>query len=751
MAISKEKYLRLFLDEFRENLLSAENQIILLKSDRENADALVTLLRTLHTIKGSTRMLQFTSMEKLIHGTETVFKGVRDGRYPVDARLVRFFFLVADRLRAAADAVERGEADTVADGDALLDACEKLGANEAFDLASIEPAREVMSGGDDQSSTDSATPSAPAGTPAAAGNAPKAAAPERPVEASGHLDSSIRVDSETIDRSISLVNTLTIRQLRMRTASEQLDLLEKRLTASYRTAPDAKAMRKDLAQMARAIRQYRAQYSDHLFEIEHGTQELRDTVIGMRMMPLSVVLERFPRMVEETASSLGKDVGITIVGDSVRLDRTVLAKLSDPLIHLVRNSIDHGIESPEKRKKAGKPERGSIRIECRTEGSRISVLVSDDGGGLDYPAIRAKAIALRPESEADIKRASDESLAHFLFQPGFTTRSTSSSLSGRGIGLDIVKTNIEAAKGQIHLESVSGAGCRFTLLLPVSASTMDGMFVLCSGMKFFIPATTIGRTLLIDAADCFSIHQKELFKLDGVNIQLSELATALQLEQKERNTDKLPVLLVRGAAETVGIAVERILGYDSLVYQPLPPGLRKNGLVQGIVFDTAFNIVPILNMWAVLDRLRSVRAMDTHRRFAASGAQEKPTILVVDDSISTREIEMSMLELEGYEVVGAFDGMDALEKIRETHFDLVVSDLNMPRMDGLQLLENIRNDDSIKNLRFVFVTTVDEPESRQKAESLGADRYILKSSFEQDDLIDTVRALVSGSGKTDGR
>ncbi len=741
MAISKEKYLQLFLDEFRENLLAAENQIILLKNDRENTDALATLLRTLHTIKGSSRMLQFGLMEKLIHGTETVFKGVRDGRYPVDARLVRFFFLVADRLRSAADSVERGGPDTVEDLDAILVACEKLSANEAFDLASIAPLR--------QEPQNTVNAPAQAEAPATATEHPRAGelASAVPVQ----LDSSIRVDSKTIDQSISLVNTLTIRQLRMRAAAEQLDSLEKRLTTAYHSAQDLKAMRKDLAAMARAIRQYRAQYSDQLFEIEHGTQELRDAVIGMRMLPLSVVLERFPRMVEETAASLGKDVGITITGDSVRLDRTVLARLSDPLIHLVRNSLDHGIETPEKRLQAGKPARGSIRIECKTEGSRISVVVSDDGGGLDYPAVRAKAIALRPENEADITRMPDESLAHFLFQPGFTTRATSSALSGRGIGLDIVKTNIEAAKGQIHLDSVTGEGSRFTLLVPVSSSTMDGMFVLCSGFKFFIPATTLGRTLLIDQADCFSIHQKELFKLDGVNIQLSELATALQLEQKERKTEKIPVLLVRGASETVGLAVERILGYDSLVYQTLPPGLRKNPLVQGVVFDTAFNIVPILNMWAILDRLRSVRAMDTHRRFQASGAQEKPTILVVDDSISTREIEMSMLELEGYEVAGAFDGVDALEKLRETRFDLVVSDLNMPRMDGLQLLENIRNDEAIKGVRFIFVTTVDDPATRQQAASLGADKYILKSSFEQDDLVDSVRALISGPGAVNGR
>jgi len=779
MAISKEKFLRLFLDEFRENLLAAENQIILLKNDRDNADALATLLRTLHTMKGSTRMLQFTSMEKAVHGTETVFKGVRDGRYAVDARLVRFFFIVADRLRAAADSVERGEGDSVPALDTLLAACERLGANEPFDLSSLAPAEPAEAAGvADVPSPGTPSPGTPSpgtadsgttlpaasgpirrGGTAASARGGASARPAGPEQASasdaddgaaggsGRLDSTIRVDSGAIDRSITLVNTLTIRQLRLRSASDLLDGIEKRLGQSWRSATDLKALRKELSAIARSIRAFNAQHTEQLFEIDHGMQELRETVIGMRMLPLSMILDRFPRMVEETASALGKDVCIVINGDGVRLDRTVLAKLSDPLIHLVRNAIDHGIEAPDLREREGKKRRGTIGIECRTEGNRISVTVSDDGAGLDYDAIRAKAVSLWPDQEPDIRQMDREDLVHFLFRPGFTTRGVSSTLSGRGIGLDIVKTNVESAKGQIQLESAPGAGCRFTLLLPVSASTMDGMFVQCAGRKYFIPAPAITRTLLIDPADCFRVRQKEMFNLDGVNIPLADLALGLQADVQERSGRRLPVLLVRGPAETVGIAVERILGYDSLVYQALPPGLRRNGLVQGVVFDPSFNIIPILNMWAVLERLRSVRVMDTHRRFIAAGGQERPVVLVADDSISTREIVLSMLGLEGYETLGAIDGLDALEKLHGTSVDLIVSDLNMPRMDGLKLLENIRNDEALKRLPVIIITTVDDEATRDKAASLGVDRYILKSSFEQDNLVSAARELLARDGK----
>lgn len=744
MAISKEKFLRLFLDEFRENLLSAENQIILLKNDPGNEDALTTLLRTLHTIKGSTRMLQFTEMERLIHGTEAVFKGVREGRYPADSRLVRFFFLVADRLRATADSVEAGGPDSVADLALVLEACDRLAANEAFELASIPQAEKAASKTIPEEARAAGAQADAALSPA------ESPVPERreaePAQRQ-HADSSIRVDASTIDRSITLANTLTIRQLRLRAASDQIDRLERRLTNSYRSGLDGKALRKELSDISRAMRQYRGHYVEQLFEIERGTQELRDAVIGMRMLPLSDALDRFPRMVEETALSLGKEVSLHVSGDGVRLDGTVLAKLQDPLIHIVRNAVDHGLETPAEREAAGKPRRGNLRIDCKTEGARISVTVSDDGRGIDYDAVRRKALSLWPEEAAEIGRMTEEDLVRFLFKPGFSTRSSSTELSGRGIGLDIVKTNVEAAKGQIHLESKAGQGSSFVLLLPVSASTMDGMFVLSAGQQYFIPATAITRILLVDETDCFRIRQKEMFNLEGVNVPLEELAVALQADQTERRGKKVPVLLVRGPAETIGVAVDRILGYDSLVYQPLPPGLRGHRLVQGVVFDVSFNVVPILSMWAVLDRFRSVRAMDTHRRFAAKGQQEKPTVLVVDDSVSTREIEIAMLELEGFSVVGAIDGVDALEKARASHFDLIVSDLNMPRMDGLKLLENLRSDETLKDVPVVFVTTVDDPETRKKAESLGASRYILKSSFEQDDLVGAVRSLIAASGR----
>jgi two-component system chemotaxis sensor kinase CheA len=355
MAVSKEKFMALFLDEFRENLNLAENQIIVLKNDHDNTDALLMLLRTLHTIKGSSRMLQFSKIEHVIHGLESIFKGIRENRFILDAKLVRFFFMVLDRMRLAADNLEAGKQEAVADYELLLEACDRISSNETFDLAQV-PALENSGteATEHEVSVDDTSSQVESANDVLTGSDKVGAPPAEPDERNT-TDATIRVDGETIDRSISLVNTLTIRQLRLRSGVAQIEAIEQSLTTSYRSVEDIKRLRKELIELSRKLRQFKSQYSDQLFEIEHGTQELRESVISMRMLPLSILLERFPRMVEEAAASLGKDVRLVIQGTTVRLDRMVLNKLFDPLIHLVRNAVDHGIEPVEERLQKGKP------------------------------------------------------------------------------------------------------------------------------------------------------------------------------------------------------------------------------------------------------------------------------------------------------------------------------------------------------------------------------------------------------------
>jgi two-component system, chemotaxis family, sensor kinase CheA len=752
MAIEKARFLRLFLDEFRENIQSAERDLIGLKNDPGSSDALASLLRALHTMKGSSRMLQYSSIEKLIHGTESVFKAVKDGRFAVDSRIVRFFFIIADRLRLASDSLEAGKGEGIPDLDIYLDMCEKISANEAFDLSALgndalkaEPARPLPQKKRGKSGKKETRTESESRSPPSVGNGPdeNRLQPETPVPSN---DASIRVDAFSIDRAITLVNTLSIRQLRLKSAYDELEKIEKSLVKFRTETDDPKALGRRSVELARGIRNFRTAYSEQLFEIQYGTQELRETVISMRMIPLSTILDRFPRMVEQTAMELGKEIGLVINGSSVHLDRTVLEKVNDPLIHLLRNAIDHGIESPSDRERAGKPRQGCIRISCKTEGNRVSISVADDGSGFHYEKIREHAELLWPDQINEIKAMSTDELLRFIFKSGFTTKSTATDISGRGIGLDIVKANIESVKGQILIDSRPGKGTTFTLLLPVSASTIDGMFVRAGESTFFIPAAAIRRTLLLDRDECFRLMQKEVFSLEGMNVPLYDLAVGLKLEPKESASKKIPVLLIRGPTETVGIAVERILGYDSLVFQPLPASIRDLALVQGIVFDENFSIIPIINMWVLIERLRSVRVMETHKRYSLEAGKAKPMVLVVDDSISTREIEESMLELEGFDAVGARDGVDALEKLRGGRFDVIITDVAMPRMDGIKLLENVSRDESLARIPVIVVSTSEDPETRKRVTELGAKRYIQKSSFDQDNLIVAVKDLLAAKG-----
>jgi two-component system chemotaxis sensor kinase CheA len=756
MALEKERFLLLFLEEFRENIQSAERDLIGLKNDPGSSDALSSLLRALHTMKGSSRMLQYSSIEKLIHGTESVFKAVKDGRFAVDSRIVRFFFIIADRLRLSCDSLETSKGEALPDLEDYLEMCEKISANEAFDLSALArdspnaealPAPQSKTRGKNRKKA--ALPESETDAPVPDGYGLDGSR-SRPDAPSPSTEASIRVDAFSIDRAINLVNTLSIRQLRLKSAYDELERIEKRLM-KFRTEPnDAKEIGRRTQELARGVRNFRTAYSEQLFEIQYGTQELRQTVISMRMIPLSTVLDRFPRMVEQTAMELGKEIGLVINGSSVHLDRTVLEKVTDPLIHLIKNAVDHGIELPEDRELAGKARQGSIRISCKTEGNRVSISVTDDGSGFHYEKIRERAKNNWPDQADEIKTMGNDELLRFIFKSGFTTKSIATDISGRGIGLDIVKANIESVKGQILIDSKPGLGTTFTLLLPVSTSTIDGMFVRAGGSTFFIPAAAIRRTLLLNLDECFRLMQKEVFSLEGMNVPLYDLAVGLKLEPKENASRKIPVLLIRGPTETVGIAVERILGYDSLVFQPLPASIKDLALVQGIVFDENFSIIPIINMWVLIERLRSVRVMETHKRYSLESGKAKPMVLVVDDSISTREIEESMLELEGFDAVGARDGVDALEKLRGGRFDVIITDIAMPRMDGVKLLENVSRDESLARIPVIVVSTAEDPETRKRVTELGAKRYIQKSSFDQDNLIIAVKELIAAKGRAQG-
>jgi two-component system chemotaxis sensor kinase CheA len=474
--------------------------------------------------------------------------------------------------------------------------------------------------------------------------------------------------------------------------------------------------------------------------LEANTVELQEEIFSLRMLPLELVLGSLPKMVEETAILLGKNVDFSVSGSDLMIDKIILESLHDPIIHLVRNAIDHGIETSEERQQKGKSATAHLTISCYLESGNIMISIQDDGRGLDYEKIRQKALRLYPAQAEEILAMDPVALHGYIFTSGFSTRDQAQELSGRGVGMDIVKHNIEAIKGRITLQSETDQGTEFLLTLPLSLATVEGFFVRCAEEKFLIPSTFVQEVLSVKRSQHVHLGQKEAIRLRDKIIPIYYLSSILGKNGTGTTQEKHFVLVVESVGNMIGIVVDAILQYDSLIYKPLPPNLGNLDLLQGIVFDESYNIINILFVPALMERFKHVRLPG--KVVSADATRQRHTVLVVDDSYSTREIERSILELENYHVVTAGDGLDGLEKLQQHQVDLIITDIRMPRLDGLGFVERVRQQPQHARTPIIVVSTVDDSETRQQFIAKQVNSFIVKADFERGNLAAEVNKLL---------
>jgi two-component system chemotaxis sensor kinase CheA len=430
----------------------------------------------------------------------------------------------------------------------------------------------------------------------------------------------------------------------------------------------------------------------------------------------------------------------------VDLDRMVLEHLKDPLIHIVRNSVDHGIEPPLDREQAGKSRTGTIRIQCALESGACAIRISDDGRGFDYDKIRRKAVATGAYREDEIARVDENALNLLLFTPGFSTKDEVSAVSGRGVGLDIVRHEIESIKGKISVKSAAGQGSEFVLSLPLSLATCSGFFVAVAGQRYLIPSAYIEEILIYRKADeVICMNRRSVLVHDKI-VPIYYLGTLLGNAENE-DPESYHAVVVEYLGDLIGIIVDEVQQHASIIYKPLPPCLAELKPVQGFVYDENFDMVPILVVPEIVQRFRRSRGIDGKKRFSVDRSEYR-RLLVVDDSFSTREIEKSILSMNGYQVETAVDGIEALEMLRAQRFDLIVTDINMPRMDGATLIENVRRDEKYRAVPILVVSSESDNEKRQQLMSLGANGYILKADFDRGNLAQEVRYLLAQSAQS---
>jgi two-component system sensor histidine kinase and response regulator WspE len=426
------------------------------------------------------------------------------------------------------------------------------------------------------------------------------------------------------------------------------------------------------------------------------------------------------------------------------VDRDILEKLESPLSHLIRNAIDHGLETPEVRTKAGKPPGGSIRLEARHRAGMLQVAVSDDGRGIDLEKLRQKIIDRGLNAPEMVRQMTEGELLEFLFLPGFSTAPAVTEFSGRGVGLDVVQDTIRKVGGSVRITTEPGRGTSFHLQLPLTLSVIRAVVVEISGEPYAFPHTRIDRLIRVGRKEVRSLENRQFVRVDGHNIGLVVAAQVLDLPPKPAAGDDLSVVLLSDITGTYGLVVDSIRGEQDLVVRPLDPRLGKvPNLSAAAILDDGS---PVL----IIDAEDLLRSTDQFIQSGAlkrcdsraSGSTRKKRVLVVDDSITVREVERQLLLHRGYDVSIAVDGMEGWNKVRAEKFDLLVSDIDMPRMNGLQLVTAVRADETLRELPVVIVSYKEREEDRIRGLEVGANCYLTKSSFHDNRFIEAVEDLI---------
>ena len=473
--------------------------------------------------------------------------------------------------------------------------------------------------------------------------------------------------------------------------------------------------------------------------------ELRHQVLGIRMQSLGVVFETFPRAVRDLAREFGKEVEFVVTGGEVELDRRIIEALGEPLLHLIRNALDHGLEAPAVRQAAGKPARGRLAIRAWEKGNRVVVEVEDDGAGIDPAVLRETAVrkgVLRPDAAQAL---SDADALGLIFRPGFSTSRLITDVSGRGVGMEIVQTVLERMRGSVTVDSTPGPGTRVILDLPLSLAMLPALLVRTGGVTYALPASAVERVARFQPEELQSLEGRRAARLEGETIPLVELASLLGVPCDRAEGGAVTAVLLRAGTRRVGFLVEEVLDEGEVVLKELGPFLGKVDVVAGATVLGSGEVVLILDPGTLIRLARGAPVAAPGRPVAPALAPAR--LLVVEDSLIARDLERTILESAGFQVEVALDGLDALEKLGTGDYDLVITDIEMPRMDGFELLGRIRAQERTRGLSVIVVTNREKAEDKRRGMELGADAYILKSSFDQSSLLDTIQRLIGGEAR----
>jgi len=742
-----------FVEEARDRIKALGAALLQLEQMPGSADAIAHALRESHSIKGSALMLGFTDISEISHKLEDLFVAAKTNASLLDGDAFDIIFTAVDQMSMRIEQLARGNTTAIEVGDI----CAQLAAVLQTAHPGSDPRTKKLN-------NDGPIPAVGSDPRTVRGSDPGTHAPLLQPK-TPELRQSLRVPIEKLDRLAHLAPEMVVQSLKAFERHTELRRLERMLShlrdrvREARLTPDTAAPDR-IAQLAehadaldavtRRMREFLVSFSDDRVRLNLITEELRQNVIELTMLPVASVFDAFPRAVRDLARTFNKEIELTVRGRETEVDKKIIDQIAEPLTHLIRNAVDHGIEAPEVRERIGKPKEGQLVLSTEQQGNRILITLKDDGGGIDVEKLRAVAIQRKVASASELERWTPEQLLDLIFQPGFSTRESATDVSGRGVGMDVVKSVVERLGGGVRIQSEIDKGTSVTLNLPLSLALLRVVLLEAGEELFALPTAAVRRILQVGSADIGQLQQGPVAEVDGESIPLTALSAMLHVPDSP-TAARQTVIVAEGSDGRFGILVEAVHEEQELVFKELRGPLRNQKTFTGAALLGNGDIVPILDVNALFDlasRGPSTGATPVvPRRTPARVCR----VLVVDDSLVAGELQKNILLAAGYESEIASDGVEALECLHRKEWDLVVADVDMPRMTGFELTERIRADQQFRDIPVIIVTSRDTIDDRRRGFEVGADAYVLKREFDQSQLLDTVRRLIGRSVQEEPR
>ena len=732
-----------FRDETAENIRIVTEGLMALEGNglegearREQIDA---IFRAMHTIKGSARMLGLEAVSKVAHTCEHILAAVRDGRRSLDRFLTDELLKGSDAILELVAAAIDGKPSSI-DVDALTSrlgrgAPQPSPAAESPVAALVAPLQPPGDGG--------LAPSLPRGRRERVRQTVRVRVDrlDRLLNLAGELSIGRQIE-EAHFQALEEVKALVERQQRILLALES-ELRQMRLSPAQRELFDremnvALNAGERVGALIRTQLERIGQHNTHKAQL---IDDLEREVMTIRLTPISTLYANLPRAVRELARDLGKEATLLLAGETTEVDRKVIEALADPMVHLIRNAIDHGIEPVDERERLGKPRQGVIEITAQAHGGRVLITVRDDGRGMDPQQLRETAVRKGLISSEAATALSDQEALELIFMPGFSTAKLITDVSGRGVGMDVVRTNLADIGGEVQVESQPGIGTKVTLSLPLTLITTRVLLIEAGGQLFGFPASGCQGTVWVRRNQIRTVEGRAVFQHHQTLTPLLRLDELLGIANGHpfATATRAPALLFGGTRRPMALLVDRMVDEREAVIKPLGPLLEKQRCYSGALQLGDGRLALLLNPSMLIQLGRGAALIAPTQDHSA---RRRARLLVVDDSFATRELIRSILSAAGYDVATAVDGLDALDRLRAETYDLVVSDIEMPRMDGFTLTSRIRSELGKTDLPVIIVTSLASEAHRRRGLEVGAQAYIVKSQFNQNNLLETIRQLI---------